>query len=160
MKLWIKRSLIGLFGATALFGGIAAFAEHGPMRHGWQTMSAEDAAAMKARLIARVGGQLDLDAAQKSKLGALADSMQAQHAALMGTGTGSNPRAELQSLVAGSVFDRNKATAMIEAKQAAVTLKSPAVVAAMADFYDSLNPDQQAKVRAFMAKRGGKHHHD
>jgi hypothetical protein len=31
------------------------------------------------------------------------------------------------------------------------------VIAAMADFYDSLKPEQQAKVREFMARRGGRH---
>ena len=160
MKTWIKRTVIGVVSTSALLCGIVAFAENAPMRHGWQTMSPEDAAAMKAKVIARIGSKLDLDEAQKARLGVLADSIRTQHEALVGSGA--NPRADLQSLIAGSVFDRNKATAMIEAKQTAVTLKSPAVVAAMADFYDSLRADQQAKVREFLAAHRGAamRHHD
>ena len=51
MKTWIKRTLIGLFGAGVLFGGLAA-CSHGPRHgHGWQAMSEEDAAKMKSRIV-------------------------------------------------------------------------------------------------------------
>ena len=60
----------------------------------------------------------------------------------------------MQGLIAGSTFDRDKAKALIDAKVGAVNTQSPAVVAAMADFYDSLKPEQQAKVRDFLASRG------
>jgi Spy/CpxP family protein refolding chaperone len=115
----------------------------------------EDATEMKTRVVDRVGKQLDLDAAQKAKLGVLADKLREQRNALVGTTT--NPRAELQALMAGPTFDRNKATALIQDKVGAVNAKSPEVVAAMADFYDSLKPEQQSKVREFMAKRGRGH---
>ncbi len=156
MKTWIKRSLIGLAAAATLFGGLAAWAHsqgygHG-MGHGWRTVSAEDMAGMKTRLVERAGRELDLDAAQKARLGVLADKLREQRNALVGSTT--DPRAELQSLVAGPSFDRNKATALIQDKVGAVNAKSPEVVAAMADFYDSLKPEQQAKLREFMARRG------
>ena len=111
MKRWIKRTLIGIFGATALFGGLAAWA-HNHHRHGWQAMSEQDAAAMKARVVDKVAQRLDLDAAQKAKLGLLADKLREQRKALVGTAT--DPRAELQSLLAGATFDRAKASALIE----------------------------------------------
>jgi Spy/CpxP family protein refolding chaperone len=158
MKTWIKRSIIGLVSATALLGGIGAWAGYQAVHHGWQTMSPEEVAAKKARIVDRIASRMDLDATQKAKLGTLADAVQVQRAALLGSG---DLRAELKSLVAGPVFDRNKATALIEAKQTAVTLKSPAVVAALADFYDSLKPEQQARVREFMARhehRGERRH--
>jgi hypothetical protein len=41
-------------------------------------------------------------------------------------------------------------------KMAAVNAKSPEVIAALGDFYDSLAPAQQAKVRDFMEHRGGR----
>jgi len=151
MKRWIKRTLIAVFGATALFGGIAAWAHQ---RHGhWQNMSEQDVAEMKTRMVDRVGQKLELDAAQKAKLGTLADAMRAQHQALRGAGT--DPRGELQSLLAGPSFDRAKASAMLEGKLGAVQAQGPAVIAAAADFFDSLKPEQQAKVREFMARRGG-----
>jgi Spy/CpxP family protein refolding chaperone len=128
--------------------------EHG--HHGWQNMTEQDAAAMKARVIEKVGKRLDLDAAQKAKLGIAADRLREQQLAL--TGAGADPRADMQGLIAGPNFDRAKAQELIQAKVSAVTVKSPAVVTALADFYDSLKPEQQAKVREFLARRGARHH--
>ena len=155
MKTWIKRTLIGLVGATAIFGGLAAWAHNSEHRHGWHAMSAEDAATIKAKVIDRVGSQLELDAAQKAKLGVLADKVREQRNALVGTAP--DPRAELQGLVAGNTFDRARASALIQEKLGAINTKSPEVVTAMADFYDSLRPEQQAKLRDFMARRGHGH---
>ncbi len=152
MKTWLKRTLIGIFGATVLFGSIAACSHRMHHGHGWQTMNDEDAARMKARIVDKVGSRLDLDAAQKAKLGVVADKLREQRNALIGTTT--DPRAELAALLAGPSFDRAKAQTLIEAKTGAITIKSPEVIAALADFYDSLKPEQQAKVREFMAKRG------
>jgi len=155
MKPWLKRTLIGVFGASVLFGGIAACAHRGHYGgYGWHAMNDEDAAKMKARMIDKVGSRLDLDEAQKAKLGVLADKLRVQRNALVGSTV--DPRAELQSLVAGPTFDRAKAKSLIDAKTGAITTQSPEVIAAMADFYDSLKPEQQAKVRELMAKRG--HH--
>ena len=152
MKPWIKRALIGIFGASVLFGGLAACSHRGSYSHGWQAMSEEDAAKTKAKIVERVGSRLDLDEAQKAKLGVLADKLREQRNALVGNT--SDPRAEMASLVAGPTFDRAKAKSLVEAKTGAITSKSPEVIATMADFYDSLKPEQQAKVREFMAKRG------
>ena len=152
MKTWIKRTLIGLFGFSVLFGSLAACSHRGHYGAGWQSMSDEDAAKMKAKIVDKVGSRLDLDEAQKAKLGVLADKMRAQRNALVGATT--DPRAELQSLVAGPSFDRAKAKALVDAKTGAITTQSPEVIAAMADFYDSLKPEQQAKVREFRASRG------
>lgn len=153
MKTWIKRTLIGVIGATVLLGSLAAYS-HRDYRggHGWQAMSAEDAGRMKSRVVDKVGSRLDLDAAQKAKLGALFDQLRVQRNALIGTTT--DPRAELQQLVAGASFDRAKGRALVEAKTSAIAAGSPQVIAALADFYDSLEPAQQAKVRELMASRG------
>jgi Spy/CpxP family protein refolding chaperone len=115
-------------------------------------MSEEDAAKAKARMVERVGSRLELDDAQKAKLGALADQLRAQRQALVGA---TDPRAEVQSLVAGSTFDRAKAKAFIEGKTQTIQTKSPELIAAVGDFYDSLKPEQQQKVRDFMSR--GRH---
>ena len=151
MKLWLKRTLVGVFGASVLFGGLAACSHRAHHGYGWQTMSEDDAAKMKARLVDKVGSRLELDEAQKAKLGVLADKLREQRNALIGSTT--NPRAEFASLVAGPSFDRAKATALVGEKTGAITTKSPEVITAMADFYDSLQPAQQAKVREFMQQR-------
>ena len=156
MKRWIKRTLIGAFGATILVGGLAAcgHGHHG----GWQASEADaDAAKMRERILDRAGRELKLDAAQKLRLATLADKLRDRRTALMTTPAGaqSDPRAEAQALVAGVKFDRERAQAFVESKMAAVRGKSPEVIAAAADFHDSLNPAQQQQVRDFMTRRSG-----
>ena len=148
MKTWIRRTLIGLASATALFGGLAAWAghSHGQFWHG-------DAVERQARMVDFASRKLDLDAAQKAKLEALAATLQAQRKALVADG--SNPRAELQQLIAGASFDRTQAGALLQAKVSAVQLKSPELINAFGDFYDSLRPDQQGKLREALAR--GRH---
>ncbi len=151
MKTWIKRTLYGLFGATIILGGVTACGtrQHGPGGH----MSAEDQAQFRGKMIERVGSRLELNDDQKKRLGTLADKLQEQRVALVGKTT--DPRAEVQALVAGDKFDKTRAQALVTEKTAALTTKSPEVIAAAADFYDSLNATQQAKVREFMQQRRG-----
>lgn len=149
MRLWLKRTLVGIFGASVLLGGMSACSHRGYGSHGWHAMSEEDASRFKARMLERVGGKLELDAAQKDKLGALADKLREQRAVLVAGSE--NPRAEVQALVAGTTFDRSRANAWVQAKTDALRGKSPELIAAVADFYDSLNPAQQAKVREYMS---------
>lgn len=149
MKTWIKRTLIAAVGVSVLLGGAAAFAH----RHGgWHTMSAADIALAKTRMVDRVADRMTLDAAQKAKLGVLADQLLAQRTALM---AGGDPRAAVQALVAGPAFDRAGAQALLEAKTETVRSGAPAVIAAFGDFYDSLQPEQQAQLRELMSRRHG-----
>lgn len=151
MKRWIKRTLFGLFGATLIIGSLSACSGH----HGHQgwNMSAEDQAKFKTKMVDRISGKLDLNEDQKKRLGVVADKMHEQRLALMGKST--DPRADLQALIAGPKFDVEKAQGLINDKAGAVTAKSPEVLAAFGDFYDHLTPEQQTKVRDFMNRRRG-----
>ena len=152
MKPWIKRTLIGLFGAAILAGGLTACG-HRP--HGFgANMSAEEATQYRAKMVERVGRKLELNADQKQRLTALADKLHEQRTAL--AGQGKDPRAEVKALVAGDKFDKTRAQALVTEKTTALQSKSPEVIAALADFYDSLNPAQQQQVRDFMEHRGGR----
>jgi Spy/CpxP family protein refolding chaperone len=152
MKPWIKRTLFGLFGVSILVGGLTACGH----RHGFGApMSTEEAAEFRGKMIERVSSKLDLNADQKKRLTVLADKLHEQRLALVPAGK--EPRADLQALVVGDKFDRTRAQTLVTEKTAAITGKSPEVIAAMADFYDSLNPAQQQKVREFMQKRPGWH---
>jgi Spy/CpxP family protein refolding chaperone len=150
MRPWIKRTLIGVFGASVLIGGLSACAH----RHdgSWQ-MSEPDSTKVRERMLERVGKELVLDDAQKQRLATLADKLKEQRAALVGNAT--NPRAEMQALVAGPKFERERAQSLVEAKTDALRSKSPEVIAAAADFFDSLRPEQQQKVREFLNRRHG-----
>jgi Spy/CpxP family protein refolding chaperone len=150
MKPWIKRTLIGVFGASILLGGLAACSHR---HHGWSAnMNAEESAQFRGKMVDRVSSKLDLNEDQKKRLTALADKLHEQRAAMMGQSK--DPRAELQALVAGDKFDKARAQTLVSEKTAAIQARSPEVIAALADFYDSLTPAQQQKVREFMQQRG------
>lgn len=150
MKPWIRRTLLSLFGASVALGALTACGHHREHR-GWNA-SPEEQARWQGKMVDRVARRLDLDEAQKQKLTVLAAKVQEQRKALRGAG---DPRADLQQLIAGDKFDRTKAQALIGEKTAAVSAKSPEVIAALGDFYDSLRPEQQGKVRDFLQRRHG-----
>jgi len=149
MPPWIKRTLFGLFGATVALGGLTACG-HRYAHERFSSMSAEEQAEFRKRAVDRVASRLDLDEEQKKRLNAVADKLHEQRVALRGA---TDPRAEVRALVAGEKFDRDKARAMLGEKMSAVSAKSPEVIAAFGDFFDSLSPAQQAKVREFLQHR-------
>lgn len=146
MKRWLKQTLFGAIGASILVGALSACG-HGPMRGGWNEA---DAGAMRERMLERAGRELQLDDAQKQRLATLADTLHAQRVALMGQ---VDPHAQFEALLAGPTFDRAGAQSLVQGKIAAASAGAPAVIAAAGDFFDSLRPDQQQKVREFIAKR-------
>lgn len=149
MKTWIKRTLIGLTTATVVLGGLTACGSRGDHARGW---SEERVTEMRGRAIERISSKLELNAEQKQKLGVLADEMIASRKAFRGEG--GDPRADFKALVAGEKFDRAKAQSLLDQKTAAVQGSAPKVLTALADFYDSLNPEQQRQVREKLDKRG------
>ena len=108
MKPWIKRTLIGLTGATILVGGLTACGSRGG-HHGGGDWSAERVTEMRGKVIERVSGKLELNEAQKQKLGVLADEMIASRTAMRGQSA--DPRTEMKALIAGDKFDRARAQA-------------------------------------------------
>lgn len=151
MRTWIRRTLVGLLGAGVVLGGLTACG-HRYGHERYSSLSAEDQAKFRDKVIDRVSSKLELNAEQKQRLNALADKLREQRMALRGK---TDPRSDMQSLVAGEKFDRSKAQAMMGEKTAALNAKGPEVIAAFGDFYDSLTPAQQAKVRDFMQHRRG-----
>ncbi len=150
MKPWIKRSLLAFAGLSIAAGGLAACARG---HHGHGPMSPERVADIRGKVVDRVTAKLELNAGQQQKLNVLADKLQAQRTAFIGQTT--DPRAEIGALVAGEKFDRARALNLLDEKTRAMQAGSPEVITALADFYDSLNPTQQAEVRERLAKRRG-----
>lgn len=150
MRTWIRRTLLGALGASIALGGLAACG-HRHEGGKWSQMSVEERAKVRAKVLDRVGERLELNADQKQCLAVLADKLEQQRTALVGSAA--DPREEVRKIVAGEKFDRTRAQALLAEKTAAVQAKSPEVIAALGDFYDSLNPAQQEKVRAYMDRR-------
>jgi Spy/CpxP family protein refolding chaperone len=151
MKPWLKRTFVGLFGATALLGGVTACSHASHHRSGWQAMSEEDVAKTKTRIVDKVGEKLELNADQKAKLGVLFDRLHEQRTALH---RGGQLRGEITALIKDNTFDRWHAQDLVNAELNAVRDKSPAVIAALGDFYDSLTPAQQQKLRDHLQRMG------
>jgi protein CpxP len=152
MRPWLKRTLIGVFGASALFGGFAAWSQHPHGFGRWESMSEADVARFKSRAIDHATRSLALDAVQQARLGVLIDTLQQQRQALRGS---ADPRAQFQALMGDGTFDRWHAQDLINSKLASVRDGSPKLVAAAGDFYDSLRPEQQRQVRDFLQRRHG-----
>ena len=143
MKRFIKKTLLGLVGGALVIGSLGACSHRG--HGGWSEASPES----QTRMVEKIGSRLDLDAAQKQKLSVLADKLQAQRQALRGAQA---PRAAMQGLFAGNKLDQAGANKLIAEKTAALQAGSPEVIAAAADFFDNLRPEQQQKVRDFMER--------
>ena len=148
MKPWIKRTLIGLTSVTVLLGGLAACGHRGDHARGW---SDERITEVRGKVIEKVSSKLDLNADQKAKLGVLADQMIASRKAFRGN---SDPRTDIQALIAGDKFDRSKAQQLLDQKLQAAQGNGPQMLAAFGDFCDSLNPEQQKQVRERLERRG------
>lgn len=150
MKTWIKRILIGLFGATVLASGLTACSSS---HHHRGPMTTEKMSEVRGKMVDRVGSKLDLNEAQKQKLNVLADKMGAQRTAFVGKAA--DPSVEMQAIVSGDKFDRARAQSLLQEKTHTVQAGSPDVITALADFYDSLDAEQQQKVRELMQRRKG-----
>lgn len=126
--------------------------------------SEADMQKMRERMVERVTAQLELDAAQKEKFVRLLDTMHAQRQAMAGGAAargepgrpgpggpgGMLPPEQMKELVKGERFDRTRAQALVDERAQAARAAAPQVIAAMGDFYDSLKPAQQVKVREFL----------
>ncbi|MGY0195344.1 Spy/CpxP family protein refolding chaperone [Leptothrix sp. BB-4] len=188
MKTWKQRSLTVLATTALSFGLIGAAGpvlaapmgmDGGPMGmmgmgHGHRgPMNEADHQKMRDRMLDRATTQLKLDDAQKARLGKLLDTLHAQRQALQAAGSSAaaapkageaakpaSPRDDLQALIAGNRFDKAKAQQQADAKAQAIQKSSPEVIAAAADFFDNLKPEQQAQVREFLARGPGRGGHD
>jgi periplasmic protein CpxP/Spy len=154
MKHWIKRTLLGALGATFIIGSLTACGTGGHRggHHGGD-WSAERVTQMRGKVVDKISSKLELNDVQKQKLGVLADEMIASRTAFRGKDA--DPRTELKAMVAGEKFDRTRAQTLLDQKTQVVQGNGPKMIAAMADFYDSLNPAQQKQVREKMEHRGG-----
>lgn len=144
MKRIIKKTLLGLFGGALIVGSLGACSHGG---RGWHGEAGSPEA--RAHMVEKIGSRLDLDAAQKQKLAVLAEKLQAQRTALRGA---TEPRDAFRGLFAAAKLDQAGAKKLIDEKTAAVQAGSPEVIAAAADFFDNLKPEQQQKVRDFMER--------
>jgi Spy/CpxP family protein refolding chaperone len=132
------------FGCGTKFSGKRGCG-HGPFGAG---ITPEQQAERRDHMVERIANKLLLNAEQKPLATQLLEQMAAQRRAMVGQTT--DLRAELRSWFAGASFDAARAQALINEKAHTLQSQSPDVLAALAAFFDSLNPAQQQKLRNFM----------
>lgn len=151
----LRRILFGVLGVSLIAGGLSACGHRG--EHGWgANVTQEQFAQQRDKMVDRAASKLDLNAEQKKLLAVVGDKLFEQRKAMIGQTT--DPRAEIKALIAGPKLDTAKAQALITEKTTVLQAKSPETLAALAAFYDSLNPAQQQKLRALMDGHHGWFH--
>jgi Spy/CpxP family protein refolding chaperone len=65
---------------------------------------------------------------------------------------------EVVSLLSEQLLDRGRAEALVATHTREIDAKAPELIAALADFYDSLTPQQQAHLRTEIESRMSGHH--
>jgi Spy/CpxP family protein refolding chaperone len=149
-KTWLKRTLLGVAVSTALLGTVAAYSQGAGFHHGPPT--AAQIAQHEAKMLARIGTELNLNATQAANLKALADVFISQHTP---PAAGTDPHAAAKALIAGNTFDSAGAQLLVNQHVAKIQADSPALIAATATFFNSLNTTQQQQVRDLAAKHHG-----
>jgi len=98
----------------------------------------------------RISGRLDLNDEQHDKLAVLLEEVWAQRAAIKSP----DLVEQLGGLIQGERLDRDAARAWVDQRIAAVQAGSGPVLAALGDFYDSLDAEQQQVLRFMLRMRG------
>lgn len=150
MKPW--KTLVGVIGAVVALGAFSGCSSYRGHQAGWNA-TPEQQARHREHVVDRVASRLDLNEAQKAKLSEFLAKMQAERAAMAAAQP--DPRAQMLALVSSDKFDRGGAQALMTKTAAALETRSPQLIAALADFYDSLDANQQARVRDYLQQRRG-----
>lgn len=101
------------------------------------------------RLMAKASRRLDLNPAQQLALRQLLELLQQQREALKG----GSARQELADLLSGASFDRAAAQSLWDDRLQTLRDGGPALIAAVADFFDALDADQQQLLRFMIRPR-------
>lgn len=110
-----------------------------------------------AYIVEEVSEELELNETQLANLNTLKDEILASHKQIH-----QNKQDKVQvvlELVEGPTFNRDQALAHISETMQTMDELAPTVIAALGDFYDSLTPDQQHKLREKIEDRAEHHSH-
>lgn len=118
-------------------------AHHDHHRHHGHSRFDGDAADLIDLLADRISQRLDLNAEQEARLSRLLAAAQQQRQALRRDVL----VPELRDLLADGTLDREAARLLLSERIAAVQMAAPALIDALADFFDALDGEQQQVLR-------------
>ena len=145
-----KRTIVIITAGTLLIGGVAA------CKHKMHSASAEERGEW---VVDKVSKELELNDSQRIKLVEVKDQFIAVRKSMR-----SDPeeaRKEVLAMLKQPTMDREKVNAMVNQKIAMVSEKSPSIIDAIGNFYDSLDDSQRAELSEFIEEkmeRHAKHH--
>ncbi len=135
---WILVSVGGIALVSTLAFGGSRYGHHDP-------------GAFAERFMERVTEKLDLNTAQTEKLHGIKDAITEAREKLRENRK--DKRDEVLALLEQPTLDQEKAMALLTERGDAMKEQAPKVIAAIADFYDSLTPEQQQTLRETIKKR-------
>jgi periplasmic protein CpxP/Spy len=136
------RYIVAILGAVGIAVAVAGCG------HGYRHHEPGDYA---VRHIEKLGKELNLNEAQTAKLNAVTETlrkgretMRAKH---------DEKQKEVLALLDQPKLDRQRALGLVQQTTRDINDHAPEMIAAMGDFYDSLTPPQQQKLREEMKER-------
>lgn len=136
------RFAIALLGAVGIAAAAAACGHHA--HH-------HDPGGYAVRHIEKLGRQLDLDEAQTVKLNAVAETLRQGREVMHGKHL--ETRKAALALFEQPKLDRQRALDLVRYTTRDIDDHAPRMIAAVGDFYDSLTPTQQQKLREEVTER-------
>jgi Spy/CpxP family protein refolding chaperone len=145
-----KRAIIIITSGVLLIGGVAA------CKHKMHSASAEERGEW---VVEKVSEKLELNDNQRVKLVAVKDEFLDMRKTIRSDRT--QTRAEVLDMLKQPTLDREKMNAIVSQKIATINARSPAIVDAIGNFFDSLDDSQRAELSEFIEdkmERHAKHH--
>lgn len=145
-----KRAIIVITSGVLLIGGVAA------CKHKMHSASAEERGEW---VVEKVSEELELNDNQRVKLVAVKDEFLDMRKTIRSDRT--QRRAEVLDMLKQPTLDREKMNAIVSQKIATINARSPAIVDAIGNFFDSLDDSQRAELSEFIEdkmERHAKHH--
>ena len=143
-----KRTIVIITAGTLLIGGVAACKMH--------SASAEERGEW---VVEKVSKELELNDSQRIKLVEVKDQFIAVRKSMRSDRE--EARKEVLAMLKQPTMDREKVNALVNQKIAIVSEKSPSIIDAIGNFYDSLDDSQRAELSEFIEEKMERHarHH-
>lgn len=145
-----KRTIVIITAGTLLIGGVAA------CKHKMHSASAEERGEW---VVDKVSKELELNDSQRIKLVEVKDQFIAVRKSMRSDRE--EARKEVLAMLKQPTMDREKVNALVNQKIAIVSEKSPSIIDAIGNFYDSLDDWQRAELSEFIEEKMERHarHH-
>ena len=142
-----KRSIIVITASTLLIAGVAA------CNHGMYFGTAEERGEW---VVQKVTKELELNDTQQARLADVKDefidvrrNMRSER---------EQTRADVLAMLQQPTLDRDRANAIVGKYIETLNTRSPTIIDAVGDFYDSLDDSQRAELREFIEHKIAHHH--